>query len=91
MTIAAKQERGESAGSPLPEMCAILLDGLQALADAGEADRACRLAGRACAALRDADDDRLWRRFNALLHRIAPRTGPVGMTGTAGSSTRALS
>ena len=36
-------------------------------------------AGRACVALRR-EDGRQRRRFNALLHRLAPRTGPVGTT-----------
>jgi hypothetical protein len=47
----------------------LLLDALQKLADAGEADAACRIAGKACAILRRAapKDE---RRFNALLHRL---------------------
>ena len=63
--------------STAAELSAILLAGLQALADAGQGDEACRLAGRACAVLRHGES-REWRRFNALLHRLAPRTGPVG-------------
>lgn len=47
----------------------ILLSSLEALAAAGQADAACRLAGRACAALRNKDPGG-WRRFNALLHRL---------------------
>jgi len=47
----------------------ILLSSLEALAAAGQADAACRLAGRACAALRN-EDPNGWRRFNALLHRL---------------------
>ncbi|OJY71187.1 MAG: hypothetical protein BGP16_11380 [Sphingobium sp. 66-54] len=58
-------------------LSAILLDGLRALTDAGEADMACRLAGRACAALRQ-NDATQWRRFNVLLHRLGPRSSPVG-------------
>jgi hypothetical protein len=48
----------------------LLLSSLEALAAAGQADAACRLAGRACAALRK-DDPSGWRRFNALLHRLS--------------------
>lgn len=58
-------------------LSAVLLDGLRALADAGEAEAACQLAGRACAALRQKDGAQ-WRRFNVLLHRLGPRSGPVG-------------
>lgn len=47
----------------------ILLSSLEALSAAGQADAACRLAGRACAALRN-EDPNGWRRFNALLHRL---------------------
>jgi hypothetical protein len=48
----------------------ILLSSLEALAATGEVDAACRLAGRACAALRKSDS-RGWRKFNALLHRLS--------------------
>jgi hypothetical protein len=58
----------------------ILLTGLKALADAGEVEQACRLAGRACAVLRRAHGDE-WRGFNILLHRLSRRTGPVGVAG----------
>lgn len=50
----------------------ILLTSLEALAAAGETDAACRLAGQACAALRQ-HDAAAWRRFNALLHRLVLR------------------
>lgn len=89
MTIAHASEPG-GAASATAGLSTTLLAALQALADAGEADRACRLAGRACAALRGDEDDRLWRRFNALLHRLAPRTGPVGTPGAADHSMRAM-
>jgi len=76
--VAAIDERkAEQAGSASAELGAVLLSALNALADAGEAEQACRLAGRACMALRRQDGGQ-WRRFNALLHRLAPRTGPVG-------------
>lgn len=47
----------------------LLLDALQKLADAGEVDAACRIAGKACVILRRGSpkDE---RRFNALLHRL---------------------
>jgi len=48
----------------------LLLSSLEALATAGQADAACRLAGQACAALRK-DDPGGWRMFNALLHRLS--------------------
>lgn len=52
--------------NPLTELLAAAV---QALAEAGEVDRACRIAGHACAALRH-DDPAGWRRFNVLLHRL---------------------
>jgi hypothetical protein len=88
--MAGTHEMERDAASATSELCAILLAGLEALAEAGEADRACWLAGRACAALRGGEDDRSWRRFNALLHRLAPRTGPVGTGGGAGRAVRAM-
>ena len=48
----------------------ILAASLEVLAKAGHTDTACRLAGRACAQLRDVDA-RQWQKFNALLHRLA--------------------
>ena len=47
----------------------ILLSSLEALAAAGQADAACRLAGKACAALRGRDPAG-WQRFNVFLHRM---------------------
>jgi hypothetical protein len=55
----------------------ILCESLTALAAAGQAEEACRLAGQACAALRGKDPQN-WRRFNVLLHRLGPISGPVG-------------
>ena len=63
--------------SQTEKLCDVLLASLKALADAGEADAACRLAGRACAALREQDRTQ-WMRFNKLLHRLSSMTGPVG-------------
>ncbi len=48
----------------------ILVASLEVLAKAGHTDAACRLAGRACAQLRDVDA-RQWQKFNALLHRLS--------------------
>lgn len=48
----------------------ILVASLEVLAKAGHIDAACRLAGRACAHLRDIDA-RQWQKFNALLHRLS--------------------
>lgn len=56
--------------SPHEQINLLLLDALQKLADAGEVDAACRIAGKACVILRrTAPKDE--RRFNALLHRLA--------------------
>ncbi|TAL82459.1 MAG: hypothetical protein EPN74_17025 [Rhodanobacter sp.] len=61
------------ASKPAPEsLIGILLASLEALAVAGQVDAACRLAGRACVALRHSDPQGE-HRFNALLHRMAPR------------------
>ncbi|HTN64286.1 MAG TPA: hypothetical protein VL147_22480 [Devosia sp.] len=50
----------------------ILLASLTALAAAGEVEKACRLAGQACVALRHANPSAA-RRFDALLHRLTPK------------------
>jgi hypothetical protein len=66
-----------AAGHPAPQtaaLCEILVAGLKALAEAGEPEAACKLAGRACAVLRK-EDPTQWSRFNALLHRLSPMTG----------------
>jgi len=49
----------------------VLLKSVAALADAGEVEAACRLAGQACVILREADPV-LARRFDALLHCLTP-------------------
>lgn len=49
-----------------------LLASVTALAGAGEIETACRVAGLACVALRDADPAAA-RRFDALLHRLTPK------------------
>jgi tellurite resistance-related uncharacterized protein len=60
--------------SPQEQIIGLLLDGLQKLADAGETDAACHIAGRACVILGRASP-RDERRFNALLLRIGRRLG----------------
>lgn len=50
----------------------ILLESLTALAAAGEVEKACRLAGQACVALRHANPTAA-RRFDVLLHRLTPK------------------
>jgi hypothetical protein len=58
------------------QVIALLLDALRRLADVGEVDAACRIAGRACVVLRRSDP-RGERRFNALLHRLTRRLEPI--------------
>lgn len=58
--------------TPEGQIIVLLLDALQKLADAGEVDAACRIAGKACVALRRSDA-KSEHRFNALLHRLAAR------------------
>jgi hypothetical protein len=65
----------------LDELSAVLRASLLALAEAGELDQACRLAGQACRILRR-EQPRNWRVFNALLHRLSPRSGAVGSSRT---------
>ncbi|MFA7523749.1 MAG: hypothetical protein WCY39_00050 [Oscillospiraceae bacterium] len=54
--------------TPEATLAPLLLESLEALAVAGEVDRACRIAGRACVALRHADPGAS-RRIDAWLHR----------------------
>jgi len=54
----------------------LLVASLEAPAKAGQADAACRQAGKACVALR-ASSPAQWRKFNALLHRLS-RQAPSG-------------
>jgi hypothetical protein len=68
----------QSPARPTAELCEILVAGLKALAEAGEPEAACKLAGRACATLRKENPEQ-WSRFNKLLHRLSPMTGsPAG-------------
>ncbi len=62
--------------TPHEQVIVLLLEALRRLADAGEVDVACRIAGRACAVLRRSDA-RGERRFDALLHRLTHKLGPI--------------
>ena len=68
MTVGAA--KGTTAPDKRMDLTDILLVSLQELANAGRAERACRLAGRACAALRQCDPT-AWKRFNVLLHQLS--------------------
>lgn len=65
MTATARRS-GSAETTPL---AGVLLASLEALAATGEADVACRLAGKACAELRHSDPA-AWQRFNVFLHRM---------------------
>ena len=56
-----------------PPLVDILLASLTALAMAGRPETACRLAGQACAALRETSPE-AWQAFNGFLHRFARQT-----------------
>jgi hypothetical protein len=71
LEIASTGPASSETAKQIPE---ILLESLAALAGAGEVEAACRLAGRACVALKE-PDPRASRRFDALLHRLAPKLG----------------
>ena len=67
------EEPGAASSSgdhPVSVLTDLLVTSLEALAKAGQADAACRQAGKACAALR-ASNPAQWRKFNALLHRLS--------------------
>lgn len=66
---------GNTGGTPdalSPAVIEILLSSLAALAAAGEVEKACRLAGRACVALRH-EEPKAARKFDVLLHRLTPK------------------
>ena len=66
--------------APQEGIIVLLLDALQKLADDGEVDAACRVAGKACVLLRGTSPG-AEQRFNALLHRLTGRHGPVDRRG----------
>jgi len=78
----SRTEAEKTSSSIDDELCEILRTSLQALAAAGQSEAACRLAARACAALRQENAER-WGKFNGLLHRLSPMTGDVGTRGGA--------
>lgn len=67
----AQTEGVTAAFASTARLAELLLASLTALAAAGEAEKACRLAGQACVALRGTDPARA-RRFDVLLHRLTP-------------------
>lgn len=69
--------------APQDQIIMLLLDALQKLAEAGEVDAACRIAGKACVLLRRGAPQ-AERRFNALLHRLTGRHGPIERSGRGG-------
>jgi hypothetical protein len=75
MVTPDRNETGAATGpaGTFGDLAGLLASSLEALAKAGQADAACRLAGQACAVLRK-DDPGGWRKFNALLHRISKLT-----------------
>jgi uncharacterized protein (DUF2249 family) len=85
-------EGAGQAGDPQGTVLSLLLQGASALARAGEADRACRLAASAWAALHETRPD-LAAKVTAALHGLARRAGsqaPDGSldNGSAGAGQR---
>jgi hypothetical protein len=71
--VTARTRTGSASPAEVPSRLAdLLLASLEALAAAGQVDKACRLAGHACGVLRTSDP-KAEHRFNALLHRLARR------------------
>jgi hypothetical protein len=65
-------ESGSQRSDMADALMDLLLETLRKLADAGQVEEACRIAGRASAVLRPALPAGE-RRFNVLLHRLTPR------------------
>jgi hypothetical protein len=61
-----------SGEAQLAELADLLVANLEALARLGQADAACRGAGKACSVLRGTNPVQ-WRKFNTLLHRLSRR------------------
>lgn len=61
----------QAASAPPSPIVDLLLGSLAALAKAGDAETACRMAGQACVTLRRTDPAAA-RRFDVLLHRMTP-------------------
>lgn len=71
-----KSRAADDSASVDTQLAALLSESLTELAKSGQADAACRLAGRACALLRGSNAKE-WTRFNKLLHRLSPMTGGI--------------
>ena len=65
-----------SLATPREQVVALSVDALQKLADVGEPDAACRIAGKACITLRQADP-KAERRSKAFRHRLARKLVPT--------------
>lgn len=76
-----------AADRALGELSEVLRLGLMALAEAGHPEDACRLAAQACRVLRQ-EQPRHWQVFNKLLHRLSPRSAPVGSAANPPAPTR---
>lgn len=72
MSSTADKREQTAPQAALDQVAGILQRGLAALAETGEVDAACRLAGEAYAALWRGDPANA-RRFNVLLHRLTPK------------------
>jgi hypothetical protein len=59
-----------SGEAQLAGLADLLVASLEAQAKLGQADAACRGAGKACAVLRGTNPAQ-WRKFNVLLHRLS--------------------
>ncbi|HWL46255.1 MAG TPA: hypothetical protein VNQ31_00930 [Sphingomonadaceae bacterium] len=76
VAAAARSPRGpaapaQSTSAQPTSVADLLLTSLAALAEAGEVEHACRLAGQACVRLRHVAPATA-RRFDVLLHRLTP-------------------
>lgn len=80
MSRGADPGAGAGAGRALERL---LVEALVALDAAGETEMACRLAGRACMAVKDGDE-RAYRRFDALLHGLTKDRPDPGSGAGAG-------
>jgi len=70
--VSANASAPERRADESMRLAEVLLASLEALAAAGEGDAACRLAGQACAAVRQSNPA-AWQRFNVFLHRMIKR------------------
>ena len=82
-------DTGHQAEDPQATVVSLLLQGAAALARAGEADRACRIAASAWAALHETRPD-LAARVTAALHGLTRRTGEAPAGTVHGSGPEAI-